>query len=72
MKPRCLPDLDTHENLYKHPHVKCKGVYGFQGDLNCVGLKVSLHCELPGECIVLSKCFQVLFTLHWKYIVVIG
>ena len=24
-------------NLYKHPRVKCKGVYGFQGDLNPVG-----------------------------------
>ena len=37
MKPRGLQDLDTRWNLYKHPRVKSKGVYGFQGDLNPVG-----------------------------------
>ena len=36
MKPRGLRNLDAHGNLYKHPHVKHKGVYGFQGDLNPV------------------------------------
>ena len=37
MKPRGLRDLDTRGNLYKHPHAKRKGVYGFQGDLNPAG-----------------------------------
>ena len=37
MKPRGLRDLDARENLYKHPCEKCKGCYGFQGDLNLVG-----------------------------------
>ena len=37
MKPRGLQDLDARGNLYKHPRAKCKGVYGFQGDLNPVG-----------------------------------
>ena len=37
MNPRGLRDLDTRENLYKHPRTKCKGVYGFQKDLNPVG-----------------------------------
>ena len=37
MKPRGLWDLDARGNLYKHPRAKCKGVYGFQGDLNPVG-----------------------------------
>ena len=37
MKPRALRDLDASGNLYKHPRAKCKGVYGFQGDLNAVG-----------------------------------
>ena len=36
IKPRGLWDLDFHRNLYKHLHVKHKGVYGFQGDLNLV------------------------------------
>ena len=70
IKPRCLPDLYTHKNLHKYPHVKCKGVYGFQGDLNRVALKVSLHCELPGGCIVLSKCSSLVHTsleVHCSY-----
>ena len=37
MNPRGLRDLEPHENLYKHPRAKHKGVYGFQGDLNSVG-----------------------------------
>ena len=37
MNPRGLWDLEPHGNLYKHPHAKRKGVYGFQGDLNPVG-----------------------------------
>ena len=36
MKPRGLRDLDAHGKLYKYPRAKCKGVYGFQGDLNPV------------------------------------
>ena len=32
MKSGDLRDLDTRRNLYKHPCVKHKGVYGFQGD----------------------------------------
>ena len=36
MKPSGLQDLDAHGNLYKYPHTKHKGVYGFQGDLNPV------------------------------------
>ena len=50
--------------------MKCKGVYGFQGDVNRVALKVSLHCELPGECIVLSKCSSLIHTsldVHCSY-----
>ena len=37
MKLRGPWDLDAHENLYKHPRAKRKGVYGFQGDLNPIG-----------------------------------
>ena len=37
MKVRGQRDLDTHGTLYKHPHTKHKGVYGFQGGLNHVG-----------------------------------
>ena len=43
MKPRGLRDLDTCGNLYKHPHAKRKGVYGFQGDLNPVDPLVSSY-----------------------------
>ena len=37
MNPSGLRDLEPHKNLYKHPHTKLKGVYGFQGDLNPIG-----------------------------------
>ena len=37
MKLRSLQDLKPCRNKYKHPHTKCKHVYGFQGDLNLVG-----------------------------------
>ena len=62
MKPR---GLQPHGNLYKHPHMKCKGVYDFQGYLNPVGPEsssykvyilyianqiVSLHCNI--NCVV--------------------
>ena len=43
MKPRGLRDLDVRGNLYKHPHAKHKGVYGFQGVLNPVGPEGSSH-----------------------------
>ena len=36
-------DLDARRNLYKHPHAKYKGFYGFQGDLNPVGPKGSSY-----------------------------
>ena len=43
MNPRGLWDLEPRGNLYKHPHAKRKGVYGFQGDLNPVGPEGSLY-----------------------------
>ena len=43
MNPRGLRDLEPRGNLYKHPHVKRKGVYGFQGDLNPAGPKGSSY-----------------------------
>ena len=43
MKPRGLWDLDARGNLYKHPCAKCKGVYGFQGDLNPIDPSVSSY-----------------------------
>ena len=39
MKPNGPRDLEPYENLYKHPRIKQKCVYGFQGDLNPTSLK---------------------------------
>ena len=53
MKPR---GLQPHGNLYKHPHMKCKGVYGFQGYLNPVGPESSSYKVIYSQ----SNCFSPL------------
>ena len=41
IKPRGLLDSGTRGNLYTHQHAKSSVVYGFLGDLNPVGPRVS-------------------------------